>query len=1292
MKTKNKLSFLLLFFLLKVTVSFAQIDTTFWFAAPWVTPDHWWKDNYVVHISTFNTPSTQVRLRQPSAIGPNKYDTTINIPANSNFDYIFWRDKLASPTNFGFDSLEVRPANTVLPYGLYISATSNVTIVYDVITRPTNFYNPETFSLKGSNGLGLEFVCPFQTKWNNQTLGGDLNGDGITTQPKQQINIVASKPNTVVWITPKCNVVGHLANVTYSILLPGYGSAYTIQNSVQNTTAAGNNLSGTIVVADKPISVTVADDSVAGVTGCFDLMGDQIVPVDVVGRNYILNKGYMNAPEPEGAYVVATKNFTKLTINDGVTTTTLMNKGDTYHYKTTQPLTYINADQNVYCLHASGTGCELGEALLPPLECAGSNLVTFSRTNNQGFYLNILCKNGSQGTFTLNNAAGTVTIPITAANFTFAPGTSTLTPGGYYGGQLNLSNIATLPIGSYTVYNPTDVFALGIFGGNASTGGLFHYLSSFLRKPVVVAQQSVQICASPTASVMLTGTVSGGASTGTWSTSVGSGAFGAYTSTSNVVSVPYFLSLADTLLSSIPFTLTATDICNNKYSDIVTVFINQRPKVQVGSGISLCKNNLMPISLTGTVSNAAGGSWSGGSGTFGSPVPNTVYNAGPGDLSAGVITLTLTSAGPNPGCLNASKTITINFVNPPVVNAGADITACTNSQSVTLNGNVSGITNTGIWTTSGTGLFNPNNATSNAVYLFSASDLSLTSITFTLSSTNNSLCAASKDYMQINIIPKPFVAAPANFTVCASAGAVVLTGTVGGSATSGNWSTSNGTGAFTASPPSSATYSLSQNDTIAGNVQFYLSSSGGICPVEKDSTKITIQKAPNITITTNSITICKNAPITLTANVVGGTSYTWVAQSSSTGSFITPGPTGALNPTLSTVFSQFSPSASDITGGGLTFTILISNPPCAPSQKTVVATFIPAPKALFSFPNIGRCLGSSIPFTNASLPNGAAPLTYSWNFGATTNSTSAESIAQNPIYTYTSLGNNGFVVTLTVTGTNNCPDTVSRRIKIYPLPIANFSVTSGCQGINTIFQNLSIVPLNGGSVTAMSWNFGDPKPNLNTGLTYTVSHIYDNAGPYNAVLTVSTNLGCTSSTLVPININPKPKAEFGMTNNPTVAQEPVYFSDFSTPTGAITNWSWNFGDELSGSGNAPTHSYANPGIFIIKLTVSDANGCSDTTSRTIEVTLLPQVPTGFSPNKDNNNDLLFVKGGPFQKMLFRIYNNWGELLFETTDQTKGWDGTKNGVEQPVGVYVWTLEADLYNNRQAKKNGDVTLIR
>jgi gliding motility-associated-like protein len=92
------------------------------------------------------------------------------------------------------------------------------------------------------------------------------------------------------------------------------------------------------------------------------------------------------------------------------------------------------------------------------------------------------------------------------------------------------------------------------------------------------------------------------------------------------------------------------------------------------------------------------------------------------------------------------------------------------------------------------------------------------------------------------------------------------------------------------------------------------------------------------------------------------------------------------------------------------------------------------------------------------------------------------------------------------------------------------------------------------------------------------------------------------------------------------------------------------------------------------------------------VALLPQVPTAFTPNNDNNNDLLFVKGGPFHSMLFRVYDNWGVLIWETTDQTKGWDGKKNGQDQPVGVYVWTLDVEMYNNRTVKKNGDVTLIR
>src|ERR1700741_1844516 len=119
---KSKIIVFILFFVIKFTTSFAQIDTVFWFGAPWVTPDHTWRDPIKVHIA--GDAGTIVRIRQPAAIVPNKYDTTFTIPASRSFDYTFWRDAAAGPTNFGFDSLEARPANMVLPYGLKITSSN----------------------------------------------------------------------------------------------------------------------------------------------------------------------------------------------------------------------------------------------------------------------------------------------------------------------------------------------------------------------------------------------------------------------------------------------------------------------------------------------------------------------------------------------------------------------------------------------------------------------------------------------------------------------------------------------------------------------------------------------------------------------------------------------------------------------------------------------------------------------------------------------------------------------------------------------------------------------------------------------------------------------------------------------------------------------------------------------------------------------------------------------------------------------------------------------------------------
>ena len=85
------------------------------------------------------------------------------------------------------------------------------------------------------------------------------------------------------------------------------------------------------------------------------------------------------------------------------------------------------------------------------------------------------------------------------------------------------------------------------------------------------------------------------------------------------------------------------------------------------------------------------------------------------------------------------------------------------------------------------------------------------------------------------------------------------------------------------------------------------------------------------------------------------------------------------------------------------------------------------------------------------------------------------------------------------------------------------------------------------------------------------------------------------------------------------------------------------------------------------------------------------VPNVFSPNGDGTNDILYVRGENIQHLLFRIYNRWGELVFETEDKHIGWDGTYKGKILQAGVFAYHLNAILNNGHQITKSGNITLI-
>ena len=104
--------------------------------------------------------------------------------------------------------------------------------------------------------------------------------------------------------------------------------------------------------------------------------------------------------------------------------------------------------------------------------------------------------------------------------------------------------------------------------------------------------------------------------------------------------------------------------------------------------------------------------------------------------------------------------------------------------------------------------------------------------------------------------------------------------------------------------------------------------------------------------------------------------------------------------------------------------------------------------------------------------------------------------------------------------------------------------------------------------------------------------------------------------------------------------------------------------------------------------------CSDTFCETIEIWFEPAlgIPNAFSPNNDKINDVHFVEGKGIEEMSFKIFNRWGQLVFESTDQEIGWDGVFNGKPQEMDVFVYTISVRFVDDTFWERRGNITLLR
>ncbi|GAB5419229.1 MAG: hypothetical protein Crog4KO_25740 [Crocinitomicaceae bacterium] len=267
--------------------------------------------------------------------------------------------------------------------------------------------------------------------------------------------------------------------------------------------------------------------------------------------------------------------------------------------------------------------------------------------------------------------------------------------------------------------------------------------------------------------------------------------------------------------------------------------------------------------------------------------------------------------------------------------------------------------------------------------------------------------------------------------------------------------------------------------------------------------------------------------------------------------------------------------------------------------------------------------------------------------------------------------------TYTVTGTdaNGCIAMDDVTVTVEPIPQPSFiaDTLSICEPGTVVFNNTTI-----GSFTDCTWDFGDG--NAGTGCA-DVPNIYQNGGSYDVTLTVTSANGCTNSVTYTdyIYVENIPDPSF-IPSIYTVISLDTEISFDNNSSGA-SNYEWDFGD---GSPTVttmnPTHEFPTDATsgYLVTLYGYSPIGCVDSFSTVIQVNeeVIYYIPNTFTPDGDEFNQTfqpIFTAGFDPYDWNIKIYNRWGQLVYESSDPEAGWDGTFNGRMVQDGTYVWTVE-------------------
>ncbi|MEO9532615.1 MAG: PKD domain-containing protein [Crocinitomicaceae bacterium] len=287
-----------------------------------------------------------------------------------------------------------------------------------------------------------------------------------------------------------------------------------------------------------------------------------------------------------------------------------------------------------------------------------------------------------------------------------------------------------------------------------------------------------------------------------------------------------------------------------------------------------------------------------------------------------------------------------------------------------------------------------------------------------------------------------------------------------------------------------------------------------------------------------------------------------------------------------------NPSHSFASDGTYSVDLVVTDNNGCQHTSTQNVTVYPNPTADFEFVIngvssntglTGGCIADAVSFVNNSNVNAPDNITtWAWDFGDGTTS----NLQNPPAHNYATEGN--YNITLTTTSNNGCTDQLVVPITIEPTPVADFTVTDECLGINADFMDNSSVTT--GVISGWDWDFGDG----NTSTAQNPSHPYASEGTYTVTLTVTSDMGCTAQVQNNTTRFPIPTADFTMTDECEYNSSVISDNSSVVAPDVISTYLWDFGDgNTSALPNPGTHQYATYGTYNVELTVTSSSGCQD---------------------------------------------------------------------------------------------------